>query len=154
MNFQRAISQLILSISIYVLGNFCDLWKSSPKRIEDNLNQGWKIRAETIFTLNLVYLRYEITINWNPSKSKFGKNHKKCNFLWNSRVRTADLWSVRPTRYHCTIFKPESRWEKTCVYKESIHFCQENIEWSGSGVEQKSGILHLFNLSKIDRTRF
>ena len=28
------------------------------------------------------------------------------------------------------------------------------IEWSGSGVEQKSGISHLFNLSKIDRVGF
>ena len=27
---------------------------------------------------------------------------------------------------------------------------QENIEQSGSGVEQKSGISHLFNLLKID----
>ena len=40
--------------------------------------------------------------------------------------------------------------KKTCVYKQSIHFCQENIEWSGSGVEQKSGTKHLFNLSNFD----
>ena len=39
-------------------------------------------------------------------------------------------------------------------YKDDMHFCQENIEWSGSGVEQKSGISHLFNLSKIDRAGF
>ena len=32
-----------------------------------------------------------------------------------------------------------------------MHSSQENIEWSGSGVEQKSGISHLFKLSKIDR---
>ena len=53
-------------------------------------------------------------------------------------------------RYHCTIFKPESHQEKTCVYKESIHFCQENIEWSGSGVEQKSGTSDLFDLSNFE----
>ena len=35
-----------------------------------------------------------------------------------------------------------------------MYFCQENIEWSGSGVEQKSGISHLFNLSKIDCAGF
>ena len=61
---------------------------------------------------------------------------------------------VRPMHYHCTIFKPESHWKKSCGYKHSMHFCQENIEWSGSGVEQKSGISHLFNLSKIDRAGF
>ena len=61
---------------------------------------------------------------------------------------------MRPTHYHCTIFKPESGGKKTSVYKDSMHFCQENIEWSGSGVEQKSGISHLFNLSKIDRAGF
>ena len=41
-----------------------------------------------------------------------------------------------------------------CVYKANMHSCQENIEWSGSGVEQKSGISHLFNLSKIDHAGF
>ena len=46
------------------------------------------------------------------------------------------------------------RWKKSSVYKHSMHFCQENIEWSGSGVEQKSGISHLFNLSKIDCAGF
>ena len=65
-------------------------------------------------------------------------------------IPTWDFWNVRPTRYHCTIFKPEPRCKKTCVYKWNIHFCQENIEWSGSGVEQKSGISHLFNLSNFD----
>ena len=35
-----------------------------------------------------------------------------------------------------------------------MHSCQENVEWSGSGVEQKSGISHIFNLSKIDRAGF
>ena len=35
-----------------------------------------------------------------------------------------------------------------------MHSCQENIEWSGSGVEQKSGISYLFNLSIIDRAGF
>ena len=44
--------------------------------------------------------------------------------------------------------------KKTSVYKDSMHFYQEDIEWSGSGVEQKSGISHLFNLSKIDRAGF
>ena len=29
-----------------------------------------------------------------------------------------------------------------------------DIEWSGSGVEQKSGMSHLFNLSKIDCAGF
>ena len=42
------------------------------------------------------------------------------------------------------------RLKKTCVYKQSIHFRQENIEWSGSGVEQKSGTSHLFNLSNFE----
>ena len=57
---------------------------------------------------------------------------------------------MRPTQYHCTIFKPEQHYKKTCAYEQSIHFCQENIEWSGNGVEQKSGISHLFNLSKFE----
>ena len=29
-----------------------------------------------------------------------------------------------------------------------LHFCQQIIEWSGSGVEQKSGISQLFDLSR------
>ena len=57
--------------------------------------------------------------------------------------------------YLCIIFKPESRDEKkNCVYEQSMHICQENIEWSGSGVKQKSGISYLFNLSKIDCVGF
>ena len=67
---------------------------------------------------------------------------------------TWDLSNVRPTRYHCTIFTPELRGEKTSVYKCNIHFCQENIEWSGSGVEQKSGISHLSNLSNFELLGF
>ena len=56
-----------------------------------------------------VYLSYEMTLNWNPTNSKFGKNHQKCEFWWNSRVQTVELQSVRPKRYHCTIFTPEPR---------------------------------------------
>ena len=57
---------------------------------------------------------------------------------------------MRPTRYHCTIFMPKPHGKKTSVYKCNIHFCQEKIEWSGNGVEQKSGISHLFNLSNFE----
>ena len=35
-----------------------------------------------------------------------------------------------------------------------LHFCQKIREWSGCGMEQKSGISQLFNLSKIDHVGF
>ena len=35
-----------------------------------------------------------------------------------------------------------------------LHFCWQIIEWSRSGVEQKSGKLQLFYLSKNDHVRF
>ena len=35
-----------------------------------------------------------------------------------------------------------------------MHFCEENVELRGNGVEQKNGMSHLFNLSKIDGARF
>ena len=44
--------------------------------------------------------------------------------------------------------------QKTCVYKRSMHFCQERVGWSGCGVEQKSGTLHLFNLSNFEFVGF
>ena len=53
-----------------------------------------------------------------------------------------------------TLPKPEPHCQKTCVYKEIIHFCLENIEWSDSGAEQKSGTSHLFNLSEFELLRF
>ena len=40
--------------------------------------------------------------------------------------------------------------KKSCVYKQIMHILQENLDWSGSGVEQKSGTSHLFNLSTFD----
>ena len=40
------------------------------------------------------------------------------------------------------------------VFINRVHFCQENIEWSGSGVDQNSGMSHLFNLLKIDCAGF
>ena len=61
---------------------------------------------------------------------------------------------MRPTCYHCSIFRPGPRSKKTCVYKRSMHFCQERVGWSGCGVEQKSGTLHLFNLSNFDLLGF
>ena len=36
-------------------------------------------------------------------------------------------------RYHSAIFKPELQCKKTLSYKQSIHFCQENVEWNSSG---------------------
>ena len=57
---------------------------------------------------------------------------------------------MRPTRYHCTILNPDPYCKKTSVYKQSIHFGQENVEWIGSGVEQKSVTSHLFNLSNFE----
>ena len=35
-----------------------------------------------------------------------------------------------------------------------MHFCQERVGWSGYGVEQKSGTLHLFNLSNFEFVGF
>ena len=35
-----------------------------------------------------------------------------------------------------------------------MHFCQERVGWSGCGVEQKSGTLHLFNLSNFEFVGF
>ena len=62
---------------------------------------------------------------------------------------------MSPTRYHCTISKPELGSKKTSVYKWStqIIICL-STEWSGSGVEQNSGVSQLFYLSKIDRVGF
>ena len=57
---------------------------------------------------------------------------------------------VRDQRATTALFLSLSRSQKTCVYKEIVHFCLENIEWSGSGVEQKSGTSHLFNLSNFE----
>ena len=35
-----------------------------------------------------------------------------------------------------------------------LHFSQQIIEWSGSGVEQNSGISQTFNLLKLDHVGF
>ena len=40
------------------------------------------------------------------------------------------------------------------IYKQSMHSCQENEEWSGSGVEQKSGISQFLNQLRIDHVGF
>ena len=44
--------------------------------------------------------------------------------------------------------------KKSCVYKQIMHILQENLDWSGSGVEQKSEMSYLPNLSKIELAGF
>ena len=95
-------------------------------------------------------MRYKITMNWNPRKSKIWKNHQKRKFLGKSCIRTRYLRVVRRTLYHCTNFKPEPRLKKTSLYKYHTQFIEQIIGWSGRGVEQKSGISHIINLSNFD----
>ena len=65
---------------------------------------------------------------------------------------------ARETSASNALFLSLSRATKKLVFingsHKLLHFSQQIIEWSGSGVEQKSGISHLFNLSKIDHAGF
>ena len=77
-----------------------------------------------------------------------GKIIKNVNF---DEIPGFKPWTFRVRDQRATtIFTPWPSGKKTSVYKCNIHFCQENIEWSGNGVEQKSGISHLFNLSNFE----
>ena len=50
---------------------------------------------------------------------------------------------MRPTRYHYTIFKPETNGKKSCVYKQSMHFVKRI--WSGAAVEWSRRVeYHIF----------
>ena len=63
-------------------------------------------------------------------------------------------FKLRDQRTTIALFLSLSQVGKKVVFINCMHSCQENMEWSGSGVEQKSGISHIFNLLKIDRAGF
>ena len=105
---------------------------------------------------NYFYIKLGIFELWNDHKLKSYKFKiwEKSSKMWilmkfqgSNRGPLECETNALPLHY---FYAWAAQKKKLSFYKCNIHFCQENIEWSGKGVEQKSGISHLFNLLNFE----